>query len=79
MNIKYNEIIRKIDILNKIVSDANQIDKIDEYIEEYSNSKVTDKYFFLDPDKELNKDVINYNKLVKNNIVLANIILQKLG
>lgn len=73
------KLIETINHLNNEVSKSDDLaESTDNYIDEYSNSKTSTNFVLLDLNRNLKPDIINYNKLVKNNIALCNTILQKL-
>jgi len=80
MTTNYNSLNEKINnIINKVIYSHNlNLEEI-RYINKYSNSdyenEYLDKYYSLNTTKKLKVNNKNYNKLIINNIILTNKIL----
>ncbi|VVU95161.1 hypothetical protein CPAV1605_886 [seawater metagenome] len=75
----YKNISKQINYLNQEIASSENITETSEsFINEYSNAKNNTEYVLLDLNKNLKPDIVNYSKLVKNNIALCNTILNKL-
>tara|TARA_B100000902_G_C27168432_1_gene842499 strand:- start:354 stop:599 length:246 start_codon:yes stop_codon:yes gene_type:complete len=73
-----NNLIQKLDQLNKEIAKEEDINmNNDSNVDDYTSS-VKDDYILLDLNRNLKIDVINYTKLVKNNIRLCNRLINNI-
>ena len=70
-----NNLIQKLDQLNKEIANEEEIDISSESNIDDLASSVKEDYILLDLNRNLKVDLINYTKLVKNNIRLCNRLL----
>lgn len=73
-----DNLIQKLDQLNKDISKSEDIDLTTESYDADYISSVKEDFILLDLNRNLTEDLINYKKLVKNNIRLCNRLLSKL-